>query len=51
MISDPDEKDDIPEHKDLCVGNEYRDMHEDEEEEGSDQAFDVGEGSIGDHLS
>ena len=50
-ISDPDEKEDIPEYKDSCVGDEYRDTREDEEEEGSDQVFDVGEGSIGDHLS
>ena len=33
------------------MGNEYRDTHEDEEEEGSDQVFNVGEGSIGNHLS
>ena len=33
------------------MGNEYRDTREDEEEEGSDQVFEMGEGSIGNHLS
>ena len=33
------------------MGDEYRDTCEDEEEEGSYQVFNVGEGSIGDHLS
>ena len=33
------------------MGDEYRDTCKDEEEEGSYQVFNVGEGSIGDHLS